>query len=90
MTSNARWKSKKPHQLYLEPQLPPVLQQMFNATGVDDSVTSDPVALSSTVISSFPFMLDALSEAEKIDIGHALQETVPICIYDGAKCDLNK
>jgi hypothetical protein len=47
---------------------------------------SDPVALSSAVMDSIPFLLDSLAESVKQELGHQKTDTIPTCFYREQPC----
>lgn len=51
---------------------------------------SDSVSLSSAVQDSLPFLIDALPEESKTELGHQLTELTPLCYFDGKQCDMER
>ena len=52
----------------------------------EPETANDPVALSSSAADSIPFYLANLSEEEKMQLGHQLKDTVPLCDFNGVRC----
>ncbi len=55
-----------------------------------EETLEDAAAVSATVQDSIAFVLDSLDKDVLMSLGHQLMETVPLCTYDGVKCDMKK
>ena len=72
------------------PTIPPEVEAVLTQSGIDAETASDPVSLSSAVLDSLPFMLEALTAEVKSEMGHQLVDTVPLCLYNGERCSMEK
>ncbi len=50
----------------------------------------DPLAMGASVVDSIPFVLGGISEEMKKEMGHSIEESMPICTYAGKNCDLKR
>ncbi len=50
----------------------------------------DSISMSTSVIDSIPFVLGGISEETKKEIGHSIEESMPICTYGGKNCDMKR
>ncbi len=53
-----------------------------------ETTLEDKVAMSATVQDSLPFLLESLTEEVRTSLGHQVNETIPLCTYDGVNCDM--
>lgn len=44
-------------------------------------------SLAASIHDSLAYIMTDATYKEKLDMGHQLEETVPLCLYDGKICD---